>query len=216
MTETVTSTGTRPSEAEPVTAVHAPVQGEIPVEEAITPIPLSRGPLGIGLVTMLLGAWGAVVAYVGPSFGYGPRGAQSWSWTTPHLVLNLIPGAVALAAGLLTMADRSITGALARFTGLLAFGAGGWFVLGRTVYPIFYGTAAPDYGATGHGAQAAFVTTLGYGLGVGIALCALGGMIMAAGRIRGVRHLATTPATMTAAPSTQRIVDLRNTEPAAV
>jgi hypothetical protein len=211
MTDTAMSTDERGAEAGAVTATHVPVRREVPVAETGPIVPVSRGPVGLGLVTMLLGAWGAVVAYGGPTYGYGPRGAHSWSWTTPHLVLNLIPGAVAFAAGLLTMLDRSITGAVSRFCGLLAFGAGAWFVLARTVYPIFYGTAAPDYGATGHGHLASFVTTLGYGLGVGVALCVLGGMIMAHGRIRGARRMAT------AAPvAGERVVDLRNTEPAAV
>ncbi|HZT67204.1 MAG TPA: hypothetical protein VFA11_15550 [Acidimicrobiales bacterium] len=134
-----------------------------------------------GLGLLLLGAWGGIVPFVGPKFGFGPVGAPAWQWTNANVVLNVVPGVAAVLAGLAVMGSaswRALRG-LAAFGSLLAVGAGAWFVLGELVYPVFYGTAPVWGGTAGNGALAQFVTRLGYGMGVGLALCLLGGMALA-------------------------------------
>ena len=131
---------------------------------------------GIGL--MLLGAWGGIVAYAGPAFGYGPVGAHAWQWSTQHTVLYLVPGAATVLAGILVAgaAGRRAAGALG---GLLALGAAAWFVLGALVYPIFYGSGPVFTPGAGHAARAELAIRTGYGLGVGLAVALLAGMALA-------------------------------------
>lgn len=163
-----------------------------------------------GLLVLLVGAWGALVAYAGPAFHYGPAGAQAWQWTTPHTVLNLLPGAGAVAGGLLlTVAGPGVATAFHRLAGMLTLASGAWFVLGRSIYPIFYGTAAPAYGAASGGPLANFVTILGYSLGVGVVLAALGGTLLTISPFRRVVAERSVPVTR------RGRLHLRNTDPAA-
>lgn len=84
-----------------------------------------------GLLIALLGVWGAVIPFLGPSFDYSFGVNETWRYTTDRLWLDIVPGAVALAGGLLLLfaAKRAtlLTGAL------LALTAGAWFVLGPAV-----------------------------------------------------------------------------------
>src|SRR5271156_5366005 len=61
------------------------------------------GRIGIGTVgvlTVLVAAWGGLVPYVGPAFGYGANGAGAWHWSLTHAVLALVPGTIGVLAGL--------------------------------------------------------------------------------------------------------------------
>lgn len=204
-------TGDRPTVVTPID--RGGVMGE-PVMMASVP---ARGRAAShGLLIFLLGVWGAGVAYAGPVFHYGPARAAAWQWTTPHTVLNLLPGLGAMAAGLLLFgAGRGVATLAHRMAALLALGSGAWFVLGRTIYPIFYGSSAPAYGASTGGALANFVTVLGYGLGVGIVLSALGGILMAVSPHRTIVHRQPRPAVV-ATSKPRRGLHLRNTDPAAI
>ena len=57
----------------------------------------------IGFVVLLLGAWGGIVPYVGPTFGFRKGAGASWQWTTSHSLLWLAPGAAAFLAGLVLL-----------------------------------------------------------------------------------------------------------------
>jgi hypothetical protein len=135
--------------------------------------------VAIGLV--LLGAWGAIAPYAGPSFKYGPQGAVSWQWTTAHAVLNLIPGAAAVFAGLVVLVTvGSVRRRAAQgFAGLLVMLAGAWFILGPLAYPVLYSGGDPYASTAGQSALAQLTVRLGYSLGVGICLCLLAGVLMA-------------------------------------
>ena len=148
-----------------------------PAEES--PLPTGRAGLA-GLVIAAIGAWGGAVAYFGPKIGLGSSGARSLQWSTPHTVLNLAPGAAALVGGLMVvLGSRLLRGGVQRLGALLAFAAGGWFVLGPAVYPVFYGATAPGYGGTGHGPLMNLASLVGYGAGVGVVLCLLSGLAVA-------------------------------------
>lgn len=154
----------------------ATVPTETPVRHVRTHL-LPRPSLEVaGLLTLLLGAWAGIVAYVGPSFGFSADGASAWSWTFAHGMLFLLPGAGAFLAGALTMmgaaTDRK---AVLGFAGLLAAVCGAWLVVGPVAWPVL-----------GH---AAFFRTvpsgtrdldywIGYALGPGGLLIALGAFIL--------------------------------------
>ena len=61
------------------------------------------GAAEVGLLAALVGAWGAISVFVGPDFGYRPTTAGAWAWTTQNWFLHLLPGAVAVAAGLMIL-----------------------------------------------------------------------------------------------------------------
>ena len=93
-------------------------------------IPRTRGALS-GVLLIILGAWAAIIPFIGPLFSYGYTPNKSWDWTAPRGWLEVLPGVVALVAGvvLLVSANRVTTSA----AGWLGIAAGGWLVIGRDV-----------------------------------------------------------------------------------
>jgi hypothetical protein len=93
-------------------------------------IPRSRGALG-GLLIIVLGAWGALVPFVGPYFDFAYTPDQAWIWSMGRGWLEVLPGAVAALGGLLMFVSRNR--ATAMLGTWLAVAAGAWFVVGRAL-----------------------------------------------------------------------------------
>ncbi len=147
-------------------------------------------PLGaeiVGLLSVLVGAWGGICVFVGPYFGYRPTSATTWQWTTNNWLLHLVPGAVAVVAGfmILTLSPMRRAGGGVRsgigLMGLLLAASGTWFVIGPAIWPTFQ--SSPAY-ATGTGAWTSFWNQLGANLGPGLLLAFFGGMAVKAGIAR--------------------------------
>lgn len=102
----------------------------------------SRGR-GIGGLLMLLGAWGAVIPFVGPYFGYAYTPDTTWTYTFGRLCLSVLPGAAVFLGGLLVMAsDRiAVPGAF-----LAALG-GAWFVLGQSIVAVAFSGSSISSGS---------------------------------------------------------------------
>ena len=96
----------------------------------------SRGMLS-GILLILLGAWGALVPFIGPYFDYAYTPNSAWTWTSGRLWLEVLPGAAALVGGflLLTTANRAV----GVFAGWLASAAGAWFVVGPVLGRLWNG-----------------------------------------------------------------------------
>jgi hypothetical protein len=146
---------------------------------------LPTGLALIGLLTIAIGAWGAIVPYIGPTFGYRANGSASWVWAWQHSLLYLIPGAVAVATGLWmwAMAARTRAGAGrlgSAFAGVVLLATGSWFALGPLVWPIFYST--PVF--TPASPLTNFLHQLGYNIGPGLVLATLAGMTLASAAVR--------------------------------
>ncbi len=148
-----------------------------------TVTPRSRGALtGFGLV--LLGAWGALIPFIGPYFDYAYTPNHTWTWTAARFWLQVLPGGVAFFAGLLLLltAHRVV----AYLAAWAAIAAGAWYVVGPLLAPIwranYLGTPVGDRTTVA-------VENIGmfYGLGAAIILLAA----MAAGRfsVVGVRDM---------------------------
>ena len=149
-------------------------QSTAPTGSAIRTVPASLALLGI--LTILISAWGAIVAYVGPSFGYSADGATSWSWTLSHTVLALVPGAIGLLAGIVIWARSSNlsigSGRIGlAFAGFVALICGSWFVIGPFAWPVIDNTHAYFAPASPLHLLANLV---GYSLGTGLILAACG------------------------------------------
>ncbi len=92
-----------------------------------------------GVLACAFGAWGGIVPFVGPLFGFNATGTSAWAWNMPHAILFLLPGAAAFVGGLAIIAGGRT--ALGRYAGLAAAGAlvaiaGAWFVVGPLAWPV--------------------------------------------------------------------------------
>ena len=179
---------------------------------------LGVGPApGAGPLLVLLGAWGGAVAYFGPLIGLGPAGAAPWRMTTAHTVLNLVPGAAAVAGGLaVTLGSRLARARLQRSGAVVALAAAAWFVIGFAAYPALFRGGPPAYGRTGGGPVADLGSVAAYGRGVGLLLCALAAVALvrtapAAGPILGsAGEAALDPADDADDPTVPVAIDLRD------
>ena len=50
-------------------------------------------------------AWGGIIPYVGPAFGYSADGTGAWHWDLAHTVLALVPGAIGVIVGILILGE---------------------------------------------------------------------------------------------------------------
>lgn len=94
----------------------------------------------LGLVTVLVGGWGAAAPFVGPEFGFVANRASAWSWSATSGYLALAPGGLALLSGVLVLGAASKRSFRRRpdlwLLGLLVAAAGAWFVVGQYVWPV--------------------------------------------------------------------------------
>jgi hypothetical protein len=168
--------------------------------------PRTRGGMtGAGL--MLLGAWGAVIPFVGPYFHYAYTPNTTWTWTAARFYLQVLPGAVTFFAGLalLVAAHRVIASA----AGWLAAAAGAWFVVGPLLAPLWHS----DYIGTPVGNSTnVSVEQIGMFYGLGAAITLLAGVAVGRFSILGARDVSyaqprTAAAPLPAAESTASGVD---------
>jgi len=147
-------------------------------------MPRSRGAAS-GFLLVLLGAWGALIPFVGPNFDWAFTPDQEWVWTTGRGWLEVLPGAVTVVGGLLLLGSRN------RFTAML----GGWltvlagarFVTGRALAgPLGIGDAGTPVGAT-EAKRVALDLTYFYGLGALIIF--LGAIALGRLSIRSARDI---------------------------
>lgn len=136
-------------------------------------------PAGIGVVgilAVLVGAWGGIVPFVGPTFGFSGDGSASWYWDFAHAMLWLVPGAVAVACGLamLGLIPRALAG-LGRFgslaTGIVVVACGAWFVVGSVAWPVLRHSVAVFAPAS---PIKELAYQVGYSLGPGVLLTMFG------------------------------------------
>ncbi len=152
--------------------------------------PISRGRASGGLL-MLLGAWGAVIPFVGPYFGYAFTPDKAWTYTSGRLWLSIVPGAVAFLGGLFVLASErtAVPGAF-----LAALG-GAWFVIGQSVIAVAFsgdgisaGSPVVSAGSTPGPATMRFLEGLGFFYGLGVVIVFYAALAM--GRAIGARRTA--------------------------
>jgi hypothetical protein len=149
---------------------------------AVARIPRRRGGV-CGLLLVLLGAWGGLAPFVGPYFHFAYTPDKAWAYTTGRLYLSVIPGGVALLAGLAVLLTRSR--AAGTIAGLLGALAGAWFVIGAgfvtTVLnrpSITPGTPVPHSGYGIASTQWSYLELMGFFTGVGILIILVAAIAM--------------------------------------
>jgi len=151
-----------------------------------------------GLIILVLGAWGALIPFIGPLFDFGYAPNSAWHWTTGRLWLSIIPGAVAVIGALMMMGSIRRGGVATGST--WAMWAGIWFVVGPVISQL-WNHGVPQTGLPLH--SGAFLRTmeqLAFHSGIGVVITALAGIAL--GRVTPYRVRAGTATTAGAAAGT--------------
>ena len=156
----------------------------------------SRGAAS-GFLLVLLGAWGALIPFIGPYFHYAYTPDTAWTYTSARLWLEVLPGAAVFLGGILLMIATGRH--IALFGATLAAAAGAWFTLGTTLSPLWNnhvtlgGSPAASTQFMRIMEQLGFFTALGVVI-VFVAAAAFGRILSVAS---GVPVIETVPATET-------------------
>lgn len=144
----------------------------------------SRGAAS-GFLLILLGAWGALIPFVGPYFDFAFSPDRPWAWTTGRGWLEVLPGVVVVVGGLILLASRNR--ATAMLGSWLAVAGGAWFVVGRALAgPLGLGDVGTPV-ATAETKQVWLELTYFYGLGALVVF--LGALGLGRLSVRSVRDV---------------------------
>jgi hypothetical protein len=133
----------------------------------------------LGVLVIAISAWGGIVPFVGPTFDFDMGSTtRAWVWTQSHWTLHLAPAVLGIAAGLMLLLPDSR--AAKRTGAFLALVAGGWFVLGPTLAPLWQHGGITTSGSDGvTGSRTVRVLEgVGYHNGTGVALMLLGAVAL--------------------------------------
>jgi hypothetical protein len=146
-------------------------------------IPRSRGGLS-GVLLILLGAWGALVPFVGPYFHFAYTPDRAWAYTTGRLWLEVAPGAAAALGGLLVLLTRSRgVGGTGAF--LAALG-GAWFIAGTAITAQFVKNSSITPGQpVGSTSLHVFLVGMGFFIATGILILFFGALALGRFAVRG-------------------------------
>ncbi|MDC9003828.1 hypothetical protein [Mycobacterium marinum] len=150
-------------------------------------MPRSRGAV-TGILLVVLGAWGALIPFVGPSFDFGYTPGHAW--TAARGWLEVLPGIVTVVAGLLLIISTNRASAV--FGGWLAGLAGAWFVVGVSLAPLLrIGSVGDPVAATNF--KRALIE-VSYFSGLGVVIVFLAGAVLARLVARLARDVQPVPA----------------------
>jgi hypothetical protein len=145
-------------------------------------VPRTRGLLS-GLLLVLLGAWGALVAFIGPYFHFAFTPDNTWTYTSGRLWLEVLPGAGAFLGGLIVLG--SAHRALASVGGWLAAASGAWFVVGL---PLSTLSGMPHVGTPTGGTTRQALETLSFFYALGAVIVFLAALALGRFAVVGVRE----------------------------
>jgi hypothetical protein len=143
----------------------------------------SRGAV-TGPLLMILGAWGALIPFIGHAFGYGYTPSNTWTWSAARGWLEVLPGAVTFVGGFLLTASSNRIPAM--IGGWLAAAAGAWFALGTVVSPWW---SAGDIGLPVGTPSHAVWERLGMFTGLGVVIVFLAAVALGRISVIGVRDV---------------------------
>lgn len=176
-------------------------------------MPRSRGAVS-GLLLVILGAWGALIPFVGPHFNFAYTPDKDWAWSTARGWLEVLPGAATVLGGLLLVFAGNRVAAM--LGGWVAVLAGAWFVVGGEVAPLLgIGSAGDPVAATERKRAVLEVT---YFSGLGALITFVGGVALARTAVRLARDVAAVAPADAAVDPDQSVLPYREAgyEPAQV
>jgi hypothetical protein len=153
----------------------------------ITRIPRTRGALS-GLLLILLGAWGALIPFVGPYFHYAYTPDKAWAYTTGRLWLEILPGAAAALGGFIVLS--SARRPVAILSAFLAAVGGAWFVVGNLV-SVLWNHGIPEAGIpVGGNLTRLALEDLGFFTGLGVIIVFFAALALGRFAVIGVKDAA--------------------------
>ena len=105
---------------------------------AMMRVPRTRGA-GSGVLLILLGAWGALIPFIGPYFHFAYTPDTAWAWTWGRFFLEIVPGVATALGGLILLI--SAFRPVAMFGAALAAAGGAWFAVGSMLGPVWASSA---------------------------------------------------------------------------
>ena len=158
-------------------------------------MPRSRGSV-TGLLLILLGAWGALIPFIGPIINWAYTADPAWTWTTAKGWLEVLPGVATAVGGLLLLVAGNRASAM--LGGWLAVLGGAWFVVGRVFATMLnIGDVGEPVASTDLKRALLEVT---YFTGLGALIVFLGGAVLARLAVRHARDVVATEPAPRAAP----------------
>ena len=150
-------------------------------------IPRSRGVLS-GLLLILLGAWGALIPFIGPYFHYAYTPDKAWSYTTGRLWLEILPGVAVMLGGFIVLASaRRPLALLGAFVAVLG---GAWFVVGNLVSSL-WNKGVPEAGIpAGTNIDRMAQEELGFFIGLGVLIVFFAALALGRFAVVGVKEAA--------------------------
>jgi hypothetical protein len=172
-------------------------------------MPRTRGAVS-GLLLILLGAWGALIPFIGP-INWAYMADPAWTWTATKGWLEVLPGAAVAVGGLVLLVSGNRASAM--FGGWLAVFAGAWFVVGRAF------ASTLNIGDVGQPVAAAdlkrALLEVTYFTGLGALIVFLGGAALARVAVRHARDVVVPePAPMATGPAPAAAADVPARDPA--
>ena len=130
-------------------------------------------------LTFIIGGWAGIIPFVGPSFGFSGDGTGSWHWSLAHSLLFLVPGATACLMGFLAMVGAAAgSRMMLRGMGLIVATCGAWLVVGPLAWPVLKNSSV----FVASSPLREFAYWVGYSLGTGGLLLALGAFMFGSAR----------------------------------
>lgn len=148
-------------------------------------VPRSRGALS-GLVLVLLGLWGGLIAFVGPYFHFAYTPGVAWTYTAGRLWLEILPGAGTLLGGLILLLTR--VRPVAMFGAWLAAASGAWFAVGQALTPLWNSSGAMAVGTPiGTSTLIRVLEEISYFAGLGVVIVFIAALSIGRLSVIGVR-----------------------------
>lgn len=107
-------------------------------------VPWTRGATS-GALLVILGAWAAIVPFIGPylNFAYTPATDTAWHWTSARGWFEVAPGVAAIVGGLLLLGGTNR--GVAVLGSWLAVAGGAWLIVGPSLADVLsQSTGTPD------------------------------------------------------------------------
>ena len=146
-------------------------------------VPRSRGALS-GVLLVLLGLWGGLIAFVGPYFHYAYTPDKAWTYTTGRLWLEIVPAVAVIFGGLIL--GGSASRPVAIFGAWLAALSGAWFVVGGMLSTLWTaGWLGHPVGATN---LHRVVEQIGFFAGLGVVIVFLAAFALGRFTVLGARE----------------------------